>query len=1654
MFERLEDRQMFSATPLDSVIASYGSGVLTPEQVTMGELYWSFKQAADLSKYTSEQLQNTTQWALWTVDPTSGNAAGAGFNPYQAGSSIITLNTQGLTSSQVVSQLSLADNLIAFYPLIGGVNASVASPFDEPLFEDQWHLRNTGQFVGSPVQQDLVGVPGEDINVVGAWNLGVSGAGVVVGVVDSGFQTNHPDLSDNWIPSLSTGFGNNTADPHGTAVAGLIGADGNNNFGVVGVAFGAGLVNLDVGTDAGLPGFGAAVLSYRNDVIDIYNLSLSSSFGTRQVVPLAPDMVIALRNAVQFGRPGPDGTPLGNIFVKSSGNDAGHDFPPAFPGFGVWDNANFEGLNASRYTITVGGVDHDGTFDNIDGTVTNFPEAGSSVLAVAPTGSNTLNIGLDTGFGSGIWTTDLTGNNGFNQAGLLDGDPIDPDFTSRFNGTSASAPIVSGVIALMLEANPNLSWRDVQEILVRSARQNDPTNESWQTNLMEVFEDPDSGPVMVLPEMMDPPADPPEEPVELFLPLEDPFSPIGGSPFGNSERHDPAPHPIDNFILNQLPRFDNGAGFTVSDARGRFSEGYGWGHGVVDAELAVQLAKQWTSAGQSLAPELTYTTFVRQFDANIPASIVADPDGARIRIPGGFGGRGTTFGDFYNEFFADEPFTQDDQNSVPINDRGRSLILNVLEGFDPPDMQIEWVEVKVQITGGASDINELRLAVRSPDGTLSELNQFIRTPSNTTTINFLDEGLLIGGLSSPADGGETFVYTFSTNRHWGERSDAFFEVDPTTGDPLLNPDTGAPILRSWELVVENYSSSDLTFDALEVVFHGTPIGENTERIQGNVGVDAGTAGNPSLRGDGNFNFDRYIELFDNDGVLVGRVAEPDPEPFAANITVRARDTAGNIVDQFITGADGNYYFDLAPGTYSIEIVDPQGRTVLQDAGADPRYQSSWTVTIDPFDAFTRVAGRETDNGEFLYYNDVDFLLAPGEAPATTVQVSGTVYADVNENGVVDGGINGADTAVPGFRVYADTNNSGAFESGEPNAFTDQFGNYSFTIPGITALQTITIAATAPPGGWVATNPMGGKQTILRGPGEAEKNLKFLFQPPANSDPSNPPGEPGALGIIIGQVFSDQNGNGVQDLVDSGVSGIRVFVDLDGEGDFDANEPSALTNEFGGYLLSGVAPGETNVTLVLPANHAFTAPLSGVRQVDLADGGILSDVSFGIQNLATQDFGDLLGEGYFTTGSNAARHQIISGFILGNKIDGELDGQPTANADGDDAVGGDEDGVVLLGQVGNATGVLVAGTTNVVQVSVQGVGGYLNAWMDFNNDGDFADDGEHILVDVDLNPGTHSGVNMQFQTPADMAPGPIAARFRWGTGGLNYFGPDSIGEVEDYLLSNFNSPTVVGAVGGDFDLSGTVDQTDFELWRNTFGSTTNLAADGNGNGVVDAGDYSIWRDHLGQSVPAGGGSGAASAVTSPSGPRASYTLTGEAALAALEAQRIQRGYGTPSADLLALMQSVGATAVTLDLGAGNTRTIFLYEAASADKPIGGAGLSTADSLTETVSSTTSGAAASTALASGDRISLAPLQFSTIVAPREFSLQALPSDRVTQAQAPADLLIVDELLAQFANDDDSSEADQGVMLAGDRENDEAHHLALAAAFDEETDWRLAL
>ncbi|HVJ70317.1 MAG TPA: S8 family serine peptidase, partial [Sphingomicrobium sp.] len=121
------------------------------------------------------------------------------------------------------------------------------------------------------------------------------------------------------------------------------------------------------------------------------------------------------------------------ILVKSAGNNRGSGF-----------DTNYDNFTNHRQVIAVGAVDHNGV-------VSYYSTPGANLLVVAPSST----------YGVGLTTTDIAGAGGNNSG----------DYITGFTGTSAAAPQVSGVVALMLEANPDLGWRDVQEILAMSARQ-------------------------------------------------------------------------------------------------------------------------------------------------------------------------------------------------------------------------------------------------------------------------------------------------------------------------------------------------------------------------------------------------------------------------------------------------------------------------------------------------------------------------------------------------------------------------------------------------------------------------------------------------------------------------------------------------------------------------------------------------------------------------------------------------------------------------------------------------------------------------------------------------------------------------------------------------------------------------------------------------------------------------------------------------------------------------------------------------------------------------------------------------------------------------------------------------------------------------------
>ncbi len=307
------------------------------------------------------------------------------------------------------------------------VTPEPAATFNDSLYNLQWY------YAGST-----------NININEAWDY-YRGNGVIVAVIDDGFDYNHADLSANYDQSIDVDLrsGDNDAfygsgDRHGTAVSGVIAAD-DNGVGTVGIAPDSTLMGLRVG-------FGASgtISQFNNafnaviDTADVVNNSwgYTTSFSDNFNSAYFSTSAAALKTLADDGRDG-----LGVITVFAAGNDKeiGH-------------SANYHNHSNSPYTITVGAIQSNGQFSE-------FSSSGASVLISAP--------------GSLIATTDNTGADGY----------VSSDYAYAY-GTSFSAPLISGVVALMLEANANLGWRDVQDILAYSAVQtgntiNDGTAETY-----------------------------------------------------------------------------------------------------------------------------------------------------------------------------------------------------------------------------------------------------------------------------------------------------------------------------------------------------------------------------------------------------------------------------------------------------------------------------------------------------------------------------------------------------------------------------------------------------------------------------------------------------------------------------------------------------------------------------------------------------------------------------------------------------------------------------------------------------------------------------------------------------------------------------------------------------------------------------------------------------------------------------------------------------------------------------------------------------------------------------------------------------------------------------------------------------------------------
>eukprot|EP00092_Neocalanus_flemingeri_P014184 GFUD01015303.1.p1 GENE.GFUD01015303.1~~GFUD01015303.1.p1 ORF type:complete len:647 (+),score=141.20 GFUD01015303.1:124-2064(+) len=315
----------------------------------------------------------------------------------------------------------IADNLLHNEPW---------SEMNDPMWKDMWYLNR---------REDL------NMRVEGAWSLGVTGLGIAVTILDDGIEKSHPDLIRNYDPLASTDVNGKDHDPsprydssgsnrHGTRCAGVVAATRNNSLCGVGIAFNAKIGGIRMLDGSVSDWVEAKSLSFNTGHIDIYSSSWGPNDDGKTVDGPGKLTSMAFEQGVHRGRDG-----KGSIFVWASGN-GGRDK----------DNCNCDGYAASVFTITVSSTSESGH-------IPWYSEPCSATIATTySSGSSTDRQ---------IVTTDLHGQ-----------------CTSKLSGTSASAPITAAIIALTLEANPGLTWRDVQHIMVRTARPGNLKAPDWKVN--------------------------------------------------------------------------------------------------------------------------------------------------------------------------------------------------------------------------------------------------------------------------------------------------------------------------------------------------------------------------------------------------------------------------------------------------------------------------------------------------------------------------------------------------------------------------------------------------------------------------------------------------------------------------------------------------------------------------------------------------------------------------------------------------------------------------------------------------------------------------------------------------------------------------------------------------------------------------------------------------------------------------------------------------------------------------------------------------------------------------------------------------------------------------------------------------------------------
>jgi len=377
---------------------------------------------------------------------------------------------------EVLLESNLSNNDINNNGIDDGIDTE--GEYGDPFFYKQWHLWDfEARFTNesdTPTQGDSGTT---DLNLLDIYHtyMGYNkGDSIIVQVVDNGVDADHEDLIDNM--DMSRSYYNDsvgdpsTSDTHGTMVAGIMASRALNGKGVRGIApfariAGSNWLNYQTATaleTVWLTGVGANEITVTNN-----------SWGTYyDTGTLYEDIMERGTSTLRDGK--------GRIYVFAAGNDRTSN-----------GNANLQYMLNNRYPIVVAALKNDNTHASYSTPGANILVSGYSgdYYQTSPTISTTTVMGSSSNTGDintqTTWAEDTAEN-----------------YTFIMNGTSAASPTVAGSIALVLEACPDLTWRDIRYLAATHARRIDPDNGTWVENNASLWHSTDYGFGVINPSAM------------------------------------------------------------------------------------------------------------------------------------------------------------------------------------------------------------------------------------------------------------------------------------------------------------------------------------------------------------------------------------------------------------------------------------------------------------------------------------------------------------------------------------------------------------------------------------------------------------------------------------------------------------------------------------------------------------------------------------------------------------------------------------------------------------------------------------------------------------------------------------------------------------------------------------------------------------------------------------------------------------------------------------------------------------------------------------------------------------------------------------------------------------------------------------------------